>query len=80
MISRINKTVLNTFHNFIPHKTLLIDDKDPPWLTNKRKNLINKEDTVFKRYRQNSNNLQILNKLESLQNLLTNSPVDSKRN
>ena len=35
---------------------------------------------VFKHYHYNSNNLQILNKLEYLQNLLTKSVADSKYN
>ena len=35
---------------------------------------------VFKHYLQNSNNLQILNKLESPQNLLTRSVAESKYN
>ena len=28
-----NKSVLNVLSNFIPHKTILHDDKDSPWLT-----------------------------------------------
>ena len=34
-----NKTILNILLNFISHETLLVDDKDPSWLTNKIKNL-----------------------------------------
>ena len=30
-----NKTILNIFSNFTPHKALTIDDKDPPLFTNK---------------------------------------------
>ena len=26
-----NKTILNIFHNYIPNKTILCNDKDPPW-------------------------------------------------
>ena len=48
------------------HDSLLVDDKDTPWLTNKMKNLINEKNTVFKHFPQNSYNLQTLNKLESL--------------
>ena len=65
-----NKTIRNILHNFIPHETLLVDEKDSPWLTSEIKNLINEKNTVFKHYRQNSDHLQILNKLESLQNTL----------
>ena len=78
-VNIFNKTVLDILHNFIPHETFLVDDKDPPWLTKTIKNLINKK-TVLKHFRQNSNNLQILNKVESLQNLLLKSVAESKRN
>ena len=47
------------------------DDKEPRWLTNKIKKNINEKSTVFKHYRQNGNNFQILNKLKFLQNLVT---------
>lgn len=66
-VAIFNKTILDILHNFVPHGTLLVDDKDSPWLINKIKKLINKKSKVFK---QNSNSLQILNKLESLQNIL----------
>ena len=36
-VAVFNTTALNIFHNFIPHETLLVDDKDPPCLTNKIK-------------------------------------------
>ena len=79
-VATFNKNILNILHNFIPHETLLADGKDSPWLTNKIKNLINEKHAVFKHFCRNSNNLQILNKLESLQNLLTKSIAESKRN
>ena len=79
-VAIFSKSILNILHNFIPHETLLVDDTDLPWLTNKIKNLINEKNTVFKDYYQNSNNLQILNKLKSLQNLLTKSIAESKCN
>ena len=75
-----NKTVRIILHNFIPHETLVVDEKDPPWLTSKIKSLINEKNTTFKHYRRNSVNLQILNKLESLQNTLIISISGSKRN
>ena len=78
-VNIFNKTVLNILYNFIPHEIFLVDDKNSPWLTKTIKNLIN-EKTVLKHFRQNSNNLQVLSKLESLQNLLPKSIAKSKRN
>ena len=58
-----NKTILNIFHKFIPHETLLVG--------NTIKSLITEENTVFKHFHHSSNNLQVLNKWESFQTLLT---------
>ena len=77
-VATFNKSILHILHNFIPHETLLVDDKDPTWVTNKKTH--HQKNTFFKYYRQNSNTLQISNKLESLQNVLTKSITDSKRN
>ena len=37
-----NKTMLNIFHNFIPNKNMIRNDKDPPWF--------NKKNHLFKSY------------------------------
>ena len=42
-VAIFKKTILNIFQNFIPHETLLVDDKDPPWITSKINKLINTE-------------------------------------
>ena len=36
----INKTILNIFHNYIPNKTILCNDKDPPWFNNEIRNIL----------------------------------------
>ena len=77
-VSAFSKTDLNTIQNFILHEILLVDDKDHTWISNKIKNLINEKNTVSKHFCRNSNNLQLLNKLESLQNLLMKSIMVSK--
>ena len=35
-----NRTILNLFHNFIPNKIILGDNRDPPWMNEKIKQLI----------------------------------------
>ena len=52
----------------------------PDLLTNKMKKTYQWKKYALKHYRQNSNNLHILNKLESLQNHLTQSIAESKYN
>ena len=29
-----NRTILNVLSNFIPHETIVCNDKDPPWFNN----------------------------------------------
>ena len=50
-----NKTILNILSNFIPHETLTIDDKDPPWFTKKIKNITQEKNNVYKSYRNSKN-------------------------
>ena len=35
------KTIWNIVSNFIPHETVICDDRDPPWINTRIKNLIN---------------------------------------
>ena len=30
-----NRTILNVLSNFIPHETIVCNDKDPPWFNNR---------------------------------------------
>ena len=32
-----NRTILNILSNFIPHETIVCNDKDPPWFNNRIK-------------------------------------------
>ena len=35
-----NKNIKNTMSNYIPHKTIICDDRDPPWINKDIKQLI----------------------------------------
>ena len=78
----LNKTIMNILSNFIPHETLTDDDKDPPWFTNKIKNLIQEKNNVYKSYQnsKNNNNIRYLRKLKVLQDDLNNAIELSKLN
>ena len=58
----LNKTVLNILSNFIPRKTLTVNDKEPPWFTKKIKKFIQENNNVHKSYRNSkiNNNIQYL--------------------
>ena len=46
-VELFNKTLLNIFHNFVPDKIILCDDKDPPWMNDEIKNLIKRKNWLF---------------------------------
>ena len=49
-----NRTILNIFHNFIPNKIILCDDRDPPWMNEKIKHLINKKKAIFRKQKESN--------------------------
>ena len=63
-------TFLNILSNFIPHKFVVCDDKDPPWFNKKIKALIQEKNVAFKNYRNNSSNIALKCRLKYLQTCL----------
>ena len=47
-VSIFNEIFMNIFPNYIPHKYVTIDDRDPPWMTEKIKNKINLKKSLYK--------------------------------
>ena len=45
-----NKTILNIFHNYIPNRTILFNNKHPPWFNNEIRKILTKENEVLKQY------------------------------
>ena len=73
------KTVFNIISNFIPHETILCNDKDPPCLNKKIRTLIKEKNMAFNRYRNNSSNLELKRHLKFLQENLNTSIESSKQ-
>ena len=74
-----NKTVMNILSNFIPHKLIVCDDKDPLWFMTKIKSLIHKKIKMCKVLLKNIENSQHIEEL-FLQNRLKWMIDDSKHN
>ena len=51
LVETFNKTLLNIFHNYIPNKSILCDDKDPPWINEEIKSLIHRKNSLYQRQR-----------------------------
>lgn len=42
-VSILNNSLMNIFSNYTPYKFVIIDDKDPPWMTEKTKTKVIKK-------------------------------------
>ena len=42
-----SSTVLNILNNYIPHETKICDNRDPPWITTKIKDLISHKSELY---------------------------------
>ena len=80
MVDICTKTIQNILSNFIPHQTITTDDKDPPWFSTKIKSLLQDKNKIYKNFRKDCNNTQLLRKLEYLQSRLNNLIDFSKHN
>ena len=68
-ISIFNETILNIMTNFIPHETKIFNDREPPWINNKVKTMIQEKNKIYQLYLKNKSNM-LATKLETLQNLI----------
>ena len=64
------KIIKNIFSNFIPHKTVLCDDRDSPWINIKTKKLMNEKNTAYQSHSQNGKNEQLFRVFQDIQNML----------
>ena len=67
MVYIFNQTIINILCDFVPHETVLHNDRDPPWMNNELKRLIHEKKNIFNCFRRNNNNKQLLDRLKDLQ-------------
>ena len=46
-VAIFSKTVLNIINNYTPYETKIFDDRDPPWITTKIKELISQKNKLY---------------------------------
>ena len=73
-----NRTILNILSNFIPHETIVCNDKDPPWFNNRIKTLIKEKNAIYKIFRHNKDNPNLIYRLKFLQGRLSTIIESSK--
>ena len=49
-VSELNDLLLNIYSNYIPNKTVLCDEEDPPWMTNGIRTFIEMKNNDYKEY------------------------------
>ena len=69
-VSIFNETILNVLSNYVPHETLTCDDKNPQWFNSWIKSLLQDKNKLYKDFRRSNTNVQLLNKLNHLQEQL----------
>ena len=74
-----NKTILNIFHNYIPDKAILCNDKDRPWFNNKIRKILAKKNEIFKQYIANGKSQTDYEPLQLISNSLTETLRSSKK-
>ena len=67
MVPFFNRTIKSIVSNYIPDKTIICDGEDPPWLNNNIQQLIQEKINTYKSYILSDNNLQIFDRMKSLQ-------------
>ena len=55
-VELFTETLLNIFRNFIPHKIITCNYKDPPWITNDLKSMLRKKNRLYKKFIMNGRN------------------------
>ena len=73
-----NKTILNIFHNYIPNKTILCNDKDLPWFNSEIRKIITMKNEIFEQYIANGKSQTDCARLQLISNSLTETIRSSK--
>ena len=79
-VSRFNEVILNVMSNFIPHETIVCDDKDPPWVNQHIKRLLHDNRQIYKSLKCFRNNLILKQQFKNSQEYLNNEIEKSKVN
>ena len=78
LVHFFNKTTLNIFHNYIPNKTILCNDKDPPWFNNEIRKILTKKNEIFKQYIANGKSQTDYERLQLISNSVKETLRSSK--
>ena len=63
--------------NFFPNKTKIFNDREPPWINNKVKTMIQEKNKIYQLYLKNKSNM-LATKFKRLQKLIYETLVSGK--
>ena len=66
-VKLFNETLSNIFMNFVPNKLIIVDDRNPPWVTEKIKILLKDKSKLCKLYIKNGLKIGVYEKLLNTQ-------------
>ena len=52
-VEMLNQTILNIMSNFVPNKTIRIKPSEPQWLNREIKNMLKKQNRIYRKYKKN---------------------------
>ena len=64
MVFLFNRTIKNILSNHIPHEIIICDDRDPTWINNRVKELINEKNDNFQCFLHSNKDPRLFNKVE----------------
>ena len=70
MVFLFNRTIKNILSNYITREIIICDDRNPPWINNRVKELLNEKNDTFQCYLHSNKDCKLFNKVEYLQNEL----------
>ena len=65
-VFKFRDVILNIMSNYIPHKKIVCDDKDPPWVNKRVKVLLNENRQIYNSYKASKNNFVLEQNVQSL--------------
>ena len=74
----LTSCILNVFNNFVPSKTIIFKDKDPPWMNNKIRQLCLNKAKIYKTYVKRGRTNADKENLRNITNFSANIILDAK--
>ena len=78
-VKLFNETLSNIFMNFVPNKLITVDDRNPPLVTEKIKELLKDKSKLYKLYIKNDRKIGVYEKLLNMTNNIATEISNSKK-